>query len=51
MDECPHDFAVRFYAGSLSHATATTGAGKTYRILNLPYYSVSRIEEYISKFK
>ena len=48
MDEAPHDIAVRFYAGGYSIAKATTPGGRTIRLLNLPYYSVTLIEQYLA---
>lgn len=51
MEECPHDFAIRFYAGPLQQTTATTGTGKIYRILNLPYYLGSQVDKYIRMYK
>jgi uncharacterized protein len=51
MDMAPHTMAVRFYAGELSITAATTLTGKKYKLLNLPYYLVSQLENYLSWFK
>jgi predicted AAA+ superfamily ATPase len=48
MDQAPHDIAVRFYAGEYSILTTQTPLGKTFKLLNLPYYLVSQIEGYLS---
>ncbi|CAN5916105.1 ATP-binding protein [soil metagenome] len=47
MDESPLKIAVRFYAGELSVTTPLTTKGKKYHLLNLPYYLVSQLGEYI----
>ncbi len=47
MDESLNNIAIRFYAGQLSITNVTTQNGKTYHLLNLPYYLVSQIEFYI----
>ncbi|KAH0538101.1 hypothetical protein GP486_008799 [Trichoglossum hirsutum] len=48
MDAAPHDMAIRFYAGELALTKATTPAGKSYRLLNLPYYLASQINQYLT---
>jgi predicted AAA+ superfamily ATPase len=48
MDAAPHNFAVRFYAGEVSITKATTPGGKHFKLLNLPYYTVSQIEKYLA---
>jgi predicted AAA+ superfamily ATPase len=48
MDLAPHDLAVRIYAGELSITEAITQNGKKYKLLNLPYFLVCKIEQYIS---
>ena len=47
MDECPHNMAVRFYSGELRITSSKTLTGKTYHLLNLPYYLVSQTERYL----
>jgi uncharacterized protein len=51
MDEAPHDMALRFYAGKLQLTQITTPAGKSYRLLSLPYYLASQTKEYIAWLK
>jgi predicted AAA+ superfamily ATPase len=51
MDIAPHTMAVRFYAGEISITKASTPGGKTYQLLNLPYYLVSQIDRYIQWFQ
>lgn len=51
MDMAPHTMAVRFYAGEMSITEATTLTGKKYQLLNLPYYLVSQLENYLAWFQ
>jgi len=51
MDQAPHDMAIRFYAGEFQLTTTTTAEGKSYRLLNLPYYLASQTKEYIAWLK
>jgi len=51
MDLVPHKMAIRFYAGELSITEAVTSSGKKYHLLNLPYYLVSQIENYLKWFQ
>lgn len=50
MDEAPHLFAVRFYAGEFAITQPETPSGKTYKLLNLPYYLGSQLRKYIDWF-
>lgn len=50
MDACPHHYAVRLYAGKLEVHDAKTINGKTFKLLNLPYFLGSKLEEYIAWF-
>ncbi len=47
MDEAPINYAIRFYAGELNLQTITTNKGKSFELLNLPYYLGTQIEKYI----
>ena len=47
MDKAPHNMAVRFYAGSINITNAITPNGKPFYLLNLPYYLVSKTEDYL----
>ena len=51
MDMAPHTMALRFYAGKLSITKALTQGGKTYHLLNLPYYLVSQTDSYLQWFQ
>ena len=51
MDMAPHFMAVRFYAGEMNITEATTLTGKKYRLLSLPYYLVSQLENYLAWFQ
>lgn len=51
MEKSPHQTAVRFYAGKLNSITVTTQTGKTYRLLNLPYFLASQIQGYLEWFE
>lgn len=51
MDLAPHVMAIRFYAGELHISVITTPGQKTYYLLNLPYYLVSQIENYLYWFE
>ncbi|MFA5327714.1 MAG: AAA family ATPase [Prolixibacteraceae bacterium] len=50
MDEAPHHFAIRFYAGELRVTEATSPSGKTFQLLNLPYYLGTQLEKYLDWF-
>jgi len=51
MDQCSHSFAVRLYAGEPLLQQAVTPAGKTFQLLNLPYYLGSWLEGYVRWMK
>ena len=51
MDEAPHDMALRFYAGKLQVTQVSTPAGKSFRLLSLPYYLASETKNYIAWLK
>lgn len=50
MDRCPHDVAVRLYAGKISIDHVKTRLGKPYRLLNLPYFLAAWLESYLKWF-
>lgn len=50
MNGAPHDKAVRVYAGNLEITQITTVEGKSYQLLNLPYFLVSQLEKYLEWF-
>jgi uncharacterized protein len=45
-----HPYAIRFYAGSFSIETHSTPSGKTFFLMNLPYYLATQLEGYIDYF-
>jgi predicted AAA+ superfamily ATPase len=45
---CP--VAVRLYAGKPQWQTEATPAGTPYRLLNLPYFLASRLEDYLERY-
>jgi uncharacterized protein len=47
MDEVQHGTAVRLYAGGIQGHDVETSAGKTYTLLNLPYFLASKIDDYL----
>jgi predicted AAA+ superfamily ATPase len=47
MDLLPHPFAVRLYAGALKIDSIKTPLGKTFHLLNLPYFLAGKIKEYV----
>ena len=51
MDLAPHTMAIRFYADELAITTATSAIGKKYKLLNLPYYLVAQLENYLVWFQ
>jgi uncharacterized protein len=48
MDRCDHHFAIRIYGGELSVDTIKTRKGKSYKILNLPYFLSGWIDQYLT---
>lgn len=50
IDKCPHHFAVRMYSGEMKIDDIKTRLGKSYRLLNLPYFLSGEIERYLEWF-
>lgn len=50
MDACPHQYAIRLYAGKFEIHNAKTTKGKTFKLLNLPYFLGAKLLEYIAWF-
>jgi len=50
IEEAPHPYAVRMYAGKFSIDQHTTRSGKKYFLMNLPYYLGTKLPEYIAYF-
>ena len=47
MDIAPHDLAIRFLGNQLSLENSKTRNGKTFKLLNIPYFAVSQLDKYI----
>lgn len=50
MELAPHPFAIRVYSEKLSITKSVTRNGKSFWLLNLPFYLVHKIEEYCRWF-
>lgn len=50
IDRTSHPFAIRMYAGDFTIDEAKTPAGKPYFLMNLPYYLVTQLPQYIAYF-
>jgi hypothetical protein len=46
MEQCPHHYAIRMYAGKFEVSTIETGSEKPFVLMNLPYYLGTKIKEY-----
>lgn len=51
MDRCNHSLAIRIYAGPLTIDQLVTRNGKTYHLLNLPYFLIAWIDQYLDWFE
>jgi uncharacterized protein len=47
MDTTPHDLAIRFLGNHVSLEKTVTPNGKAFKLLNLPYFTVSQLDKYI----
>lgn len=50
IEAVDHPYAVRLFAGSFSIETHTTRSGKSYLLMNLPYYLGTKLPLYIDYF-
>jgi len=50
INRAPHNFAVRVYSGRLSIDNVKTTQGKKFFLLNLPFYLVGKIDDYLDWF-
>lgn len=50
MDRVDHVYAVRVYSESMEVNEIKTRTGKKYHLLNIPFYLVHRIEDYLNWF-
>ncbi len=49
MDEAPHDIAVRVWSGNFSIDEVKTLAGKSFRLINLPFYMIAALPDILAK--
>jgi predicted AAA+ superfamily ATPase len=47
VERSNHPYAIRMYAGKFSIENHITPGGKPYKLMNLPYFLVSKIEAYL----
>lgn len=47
METASHHLAIRLYPGKLVIDNIKTASGKEFKLLNLPYYLVSRVDQYL----
>ena len=50
VDKAPHPFAVRFWAGKVQIDKTSTIAGKSFFLLNLPFYTAGKLMDYLTWF-
>ena len=50
MDETPHNVAVRVWSGSFSVDDVKTIAGKSFRLINLPFYMISALPNILKQY-
>jgi uncharacterized protein len=51
MDTASHNMAIRVYGGKLEVTTCKTISNKTYFLLNLPYYLIAELQNYLAWFE
>ena len=49
MDSCDHDVAVRIWSKPYSVDRVNTPKGKTFRLVNLPFYLIGRIHDILEE--
>ena len=50
LDQAPHPYAVRLYSDEVCIDTVKTTAGKPFFLLNLPYYLINKLDDYLDWF-
>ncbi len=50
MDRTPHQLAVRMYAGEFRIEKSKTRTGKSFHLMNMPYYLGTYLDEYLGYF-
>lgn len=48
MDLTPHSLAIRFLGNRVLLENAVTRQGKTFKLLNLPYFAVAQLDRYLA---
>lgn len=49
MQDCPHPYALRVYSGPCRSDTVPLPSGKTYRLYSIPYYMLSRLDDFLER--
>jgi len=49
MNECPHNWAIRVWSQPLSVDEVITHQGKTFKLINLPFYYVGVLNKVLDK--
>ena len=47
IDMAPHGYAVKIYSGKFKIEEAVTITGKRFRLLNLSFYLIHKMEDYL----
>lgn len=50
MEQAPHPYAIRIYGGAFGIEQHRTPAGKSFYLMNMPYYLMTFIESYLEYF-
>lgn len=50
MEQVEHPYAIRIFGGDFSIIPQTGAKGKSYFLMNLPYYLMTKIEDYVIYF-
>jgi hypothetical protein len=50
IERSDHPYAVRLYGGPLDIIETQTPSGRTYTLLNLPYFLAGKLKEYVAWF-
>jgi len=48
INRAPHGYAVRVYSGKFNIISTRTVSGKPYKLMNLPFYLVNKLHEYLN---
>lgn len=47
VDRADHNYAVRLLANTFLEENTTTGKGKEFGLINIPYYAIGRVQNYL----